>query len=315
MFLLGGYLGRNDYFPFRTLHAIRTTLFPKEPPQSRYIFNSAGRLVADEQKISVGCPQQTTRTAMLLVVGQSNAANHHGQRFSSRHSGRLINFFNGHCFVAASPLLGSTGSQGEYWTELGNLLLETGEFDLVVLAPAAVTGSAVADWAVGGSHHIALIETIDQLRKAGYTPSQLLWHQGERDYVDGTSEAAYRASFLSLVQSIRTSGVDAPVFVSVASKCLEASNGGSRTHQVNNPVTRAQKALPDQSLNIFPGIDTDLLLNDHDRYDDCHIGWSGQLKIAQAWTKLLTAEEVTTSTAPFNQKRGQAPSVVVDAHQ
>lgn len=133
--------------------------------------------MADERKIPVACPQQTSRSAVLLVAGQSNAANHHGQRFSSRHGGHLLNFFGGQCFEAASPLLGSTGSTGEYWTELGNLLLETGKYDLVVLAPVAITGSPVASWAIGGSYYAELLKMADQLRKAGYTPSQLLWHR------------------------------------------------------------------------------------------------------------------------------------------
>ena len=248
-YLIGGYAGRHDFFPFHGLHAVRTYFYPeKAPSSSRYTFSYAGRLASDNQKVATPCPKPTPRTAVLLLFGQSNSANHHGQRFHSMYGAQVVNFFAGQCFIAASPLLGATGSMGEYWTELGNLLIGTGDFDAVVLASVSVTGSSVASWAPGGDLNQQLLKTIDELRAAGYTPSQALWHQGEKDYVDGTSEAAYRASFLSLVKSLRAAKVDAPVFVSVASKCLEASNGGTVTHDPDNPVTRAQKALPNSSL-------------------------------------------------------------------
>jgi hypothetical protein len=50
----------------------------------------------------------------------------------------LLNFFDGQCYVATLPLLGSDRASGEYWTQLGNLLLDRGSFDQVVLAPAAI---------------------------------------------------------------------------------------------------------------------------------------------------------------------------------
>ena len=33
---------------------------------------------------------QTDRTAVLLVLGQSNAANYGGQRFASKHGGKIV---------------------------------------------------------------------------------------------------------------------------------------------------------------------------------------------------------------------------------
>lgn len=44
---------------------------------------------------------------------------------------------------AASPLLGFDGISGEYWTQLGNLLLDRGSFDQVALAPVAISGAEV----------------------------------------------------------------------------------------------------------------------------------------------------------------------------
>jgi hypothetical protein len=42
-----------------------------------------GRLLSHPGKIEIPCPAQDNRTAVLLVTGQSNAANYQGQRHQS----------------------------------------------------------------------------------------------------------------------------------------------------------------------------------------------------------------------------------------
>jgi hypothetical protein len=106
------------YFP-----SVLRSLKARPAVLDRYSFDQAGRLVSDDEKKAVICPQQTDHTAVLLLIGQSNAGNHAGQRFGSEHGETLVNFFDGQCYVAASPLLGADGTSGEYWTELGNFCL------------------------------------------------------------------------------------------------------------------------------------------------------------------------------------------------
>jgi hypothetical protein len=285
-YLLGGYSGRHDLFPFTLLHALKT---PKAP--DLYTFDQAGRLASGDHKKAVACPQQTDRTAVLLLMGQSNAGNHGGQRFRSEHGERVVNFFDGRCYLAASPLLGADGISGEYWTLLGNLLLDRGTFDQVVLAPASITGSEISRWEPGGDLNGIMASTVGRLQEKGYRVTHVLWVQGEMDYVKGTNENEYRDRFMSLVGSLRSHGVTAPVYVAIATKCLAASNGGTRFHSADNPVARAQLALPDREANLRSGVNSDALLGDLDRYDDCHFGSSGEQKVARAWTDLL-------STAP-----------------
>src|ERR1700721_677242 len=64
-------------------------------------------------------------TAVLLVAGQSNAANSQGQRYQSPDD-RVVNFSEGHCYRAASPLLGADDQRGESWTLLGTKLVRAG---------------------------------------------------------------------------------------------------------------------------------------------------------------------------------------------
>jgi hypothetical protein len=287
MYLLGGYSGRHDFYPFPFIQALKNRV--SGPEADLYTFDKDGRLASGDQKKVVACPHQTERTAVLLLAGQSNAGNHAGQRFRSEHGDRIVNFFNGQCYFAASPLLGSDGSGGEYWTHLSNLLLDRNLFEEVVLAPVAISGSAIARWAQGGDLHGMMIEAIDQLLSRGYLITHVLWVQGEIDYVRGTGEIDYRDWFISMVKSLRTYGLKAPIYVGVASKCLGASNGGTRFHSADNPVVRAQQGLPDPGLNLRSGVNSDALLGDLDRYDDCHFGASGEEKVAEAWADRIAA--------------------------
>src|SRR5271156_4421407 len=81
-----------------------------------------GRLLSYPGKTGIACPSQDQMTAVLLVIGQSNAANYQGQRHQSGDD-RVINFSAGHCYRAASPLLGADGELGETWTLLGTKLI------------------------------------------------------------------------------------------------------------------------------------------------------------------------------------------------
>ena len=250
---------------------------------------------------------------MLLPLGQSNAGNHAGQRFGSEHGDGVVNFFDGQCHVAASPLLGSDGISGEYWTQLGNLLLDSASFDQVILAPAAITGSEISRWALGGDLNAAMIDTVNQLQQSGYRVTHVLWVQGESDYVKGTNERDYRDRFMSLVGSLRSHGIAAPVYVAVATKCLGKSNGGTRFHSADNPVARAQLALPDPGANLKGGINSDVLLGDLDRYDDCHFSSSGEQKAARAWADLLaTAAKLEGRTAACYDAMIDTSSILVE---
>jgi hypothetical protein len=298
-YLFGAVSDRHGIFPVPQLISLREKVLPTRVRlESRYTLDAHDRLIGDAEKLAVACPKQTDRTAVLLVLGQSNAANTGGQRFASKHGDKIVNFFDGQCYVAASPLLGSGETKGEYWTELGNHLIESGKFDTVVIAPVAYSGSAVERWARGGDLNAVLVDTLSKIKADGYAITHVLWDQGELDYVLGTSEDAYRKRLLSMIDTLRGEGVTAPVYLSIASKCLEPSNGGPRRHSADNPIVRAQLALSSDGRSIRRGVDTDVLLDGLDRYDDCHIGGVGAEKVAQAWADILLAEKPDNNKEP-----------------
>ena len=137
--------------------------FVNEPESPPLALDSAGRLLRYAGKIEVPCPKQTQRTAVLLIAGQSNAANNAAQRHGTRYPDRVLNFMGGRCYVAGSPLLGSTGFAGEYWTLMADQLIDAGAFDRVILAPVAVGGSNIAQWAKGGALNTSMIPLVQDL--------------------------------------------------------------------------------------------------------------------------------------------------------
>ena len=128
--------------------------------------DSAGRLTSYAGKIEIQCPKQTERTAVILIAGQSNAANNAAQRHKTRYPDRVLNFAGGRCYIAASPLLGSTGFAGEYWTLMADELIDTGAFDHVILSPVAVGASSIAQWAQGGALNATMIPLVQDLDAA-----------------------------------------------------------------------------------------------------------------------------------------------------
>jgi hypothetical protein len=233
------------------------------------------------EKVEVDCLVQGPRTIVLLLIGQSNAANFHGQRHVSGYGDRIVNYFDGRCYRAASPLLGTSGHQGESWTLLGNKLIAAGLADSVVLVPAAIGGSRITRWQAGGDLNTAMLEQVAGAMTR-YRFTHVLWHQGESDFTHDTPADRYTAMFDSLLGSLRGQGVDAPVFVSVASRCRDYD----KWHP-DNAIAAAQQALPDSRKGTYSGVNTDALMEFPDRHDDCHFGASGQELFADAWLSII----------------------------
>jgi hypothetical protein len=55
-----------------------------------------------------------------------------------------------------------------------------------------------------------------------------------------------------------------------------------------NPIRAAQQELVSGQSGFAAGVDTDKLLGAQDRYDDCHMANSGEVKTAGAWAARLT---------------------------
>jgi hypothetical protein len=218
------------------------------------------------------------RAAILLTFGQSNAANSGDTPYLPRR--RVFNFdlFDGRCYVAKDPLLGATENRGNFAGRLGDMLIEHGDYDSVLVAPIAVGGSRIEEWTTGGARHRRLQIAIKRATGAGLTFTHLLWHQGETNATYDPDGDIYQACFMNIHCAVRSYGVGAPIFVAQAT----IANGPP-----NETIRRAQRAVVNSSLGILPGPDTDQIGPEH-RFDGCHMTESGLIKHAEMWLLCLS---------------------------
>ena len=223
--------------------------------------------------------------AIILTLGQSNASNTINARFDP--SPNVINFslFDGKCYLAREPFIGPTNYGGNFATRLASKLVDRGAYQAVILAPLAVGGTKVQDWAVGGSLNRRLVVEIKRLHDVGLQPTHVLWHQGEANVGDPQD---YTPSFLSVFATIRRNGVYAPIYLAEATRC-----GGG----VSEPLRTVQRALVDPAKGILAGPDTDSIGLEH-RYDTCHFDARGAEMHAEMWYRILDPDWNNSPVAP-----------------
>lgn len=268
---------------------IRGALFGDDEAQRfRGTFGEAGRLVAYPGKTEVKCPAPGPDTAVVLAIGQSNVANQAENRITSHYRGDVVNFFEGKCYRAESPLLGATAEEGEFLTLLGDRLVDDGAYKNVVIITSAVGASEIARWRRGGALNGLMLHVLAGLLP-GYRVTQVLWVQGEADYAIGTAPEVYTEAFHSLLDTLSDAGVAAPVFLAIATRCISS-------WKADNPIAAAQRALVD-NRRIFLGADTDALVGAAERRpDECHFGGRGQVKTADAFVAAI--ERVKAGAPP-----------------
>jgi Carbohydrate esterase, sialic acid-specific acetylesterase len=234
-----------------------------------------------EGRQQVECRQSTPdkRTAILLILGQSNAANTLNN-FSEPSAG-VINFslYDGKCYVAKDPLIGASSAGGNFATLLATQMIERRHYEAVVLVPIAVGSTLIQQWAPTGEHNQRITIAIERLRKAKLEPTHVLWHQGEGNRLDPPE--SYVSAFAGVLSTIRRDGVRAPVYVAQATIC-----GGP----VGEPIRAAQRALVDPAKGVLAGPDTDQLGQEF-RYDGCHFDGEGGKRVADLWLSALLGEK------------------------
>lgn len=243
------------------------------------IYDEYTRLISISGKTIIPCPIQDHTTAVLLVFGQSLSANSGAEKISSLYPHAVVNYFDGTCYTAGSPLLGASNEFGEYGTAIGDALIKSKKYAQVILVASGISGSGIYLWQKGGELNSMLINTLKTTVEK-YKITHVLWQQGESDYLGGTSTLAYKDAFYSLVNTLIESGVSAPIYLAISTKC-------GPNFLENNPVSTSQKQLIDNK-HIFLGVNSDLILETSDRVsDECHLTGSGERKIADSFARAI----------------------------
>lgn len=232
-----------------------------------------------EKRSPVSC-RGSDKQAVIVILGQSNAANYGQGLVTAPSSVANFNIYDGRCYGARDPLLGASGTGANFATRLGTILTEKNVFSRVILAPIAVGATRVEHWAPYGFFNRKIAVLTKRLSDAGLRPDFILWHQGEAnvDAVDRDG-LSYRHRLAEVIGTFRHYGIDAPFFVAQATIC-----GGPRSGSEN--VRTAQRVVAETGANVFSGPDTDKLGYDM-RYDQCHFNEQGVIRHAEVWAEVL----------------------------
>ena len=90
-----------------------------------------------------------------------------------------FNFFDGKVYAAKDPLLGSSHDRSNLMTRLGDLLVERGNYQTVLLVPIAHGGTFISEWSPAGRMFPRIRATIERLRSQQTRITHILWQQGE----------------------------------------------------------------------------------------------------------------------------------------
>jgi hypothetical protein len=231
---------------------------------------------------AVDCAQlPRERLMVVLVLGQSNSANHAESRTDAGPG--IYSWHDGQCYQALDPLPGASGDGGSLWTSLGPMLRAAGAADRVLFVPLGITTTSVAQW----RRHPLLVQrleaTVRTLAQSNLAPTQVIWYQGEADSFNATKPEDYRRDFKAVLARLRDLGVHAPVYVALSTLCQQRSNPA---------VREVQRALPSELAGVRPGPDMDALFGPSHRYNGCHFSASSKPLAAEPWRRALMHEAV-----------------------
>jgi hypothetical protein len=224
----------------------------------------------------IACPRGEGSEAplLLLVLGQSNAANH-GETRSTAASGAA--WLDGHCYRIADPFPGGTGAGGSIWSRLASAASTAPPRGGLIVAVFAIDASRMGQWIEPGPVSTNLASIADSLRAHQLTVSAVLWQQGEADARNATSREDYSAGLTILIHRLREAGISAPVLLARSTRCRNTPNDAIRS---------AMAGIADHEPNVYLGPDTDTLGDDY-RFDGCHFNDAGLQRAASMWLDSL----------------------------
>ena len=211
----------------------------------------------------------------LLVLGQSNAANH-GELDTAPSAVDLL--AGTRCIRASDPLPGATGRGGSVWAKLEVAWAELGLPHRLQLSILAVDATSSADWTTDGPLRTALFEHARLMLKAGTLPHFVLWQQGEADARQGVDEQTYKRNLQLLAHDLAQAGVDAPVVLARSTLCRSAPS---------NEIRAAIESLASSDPRFRLGPDIDDLAGPTYRHDGCHLSIAGRKAAAARWAAVL----------------------------
>lgn len=249
-------------------------------------FDKFDRLISYPGKIEFPCPDQDKDTGVILVIGQSNSGNHAEKRMTSQYPNQVLNYFDGKCYQASSPLLGTTGDKGEFMTPMADYLIQFGVYKRIIIIPSGINGTKIAYWKKGGSLNDMLMNVLDKVYDQ-YELTEIVWHQGESDVLEHTTAEEYKTSFYSLLSTLRHSKNNIPFHYAIATRCFFPWSP-------DNVIAQMQHTFMSYEDKIYLSADTDSMVLTDERIDGfCHFKESGQVKTAYAFAMGIYEQHIS----------------------
>lgn len=242
--------------------------------------------IAADRYQPLPCPGRAADPLVLVIGGQSNAANRIAEALPPDTNRRTFMFWDGACYKAQSPVIGSTGGMGAIWPLLADRLQQATGRDVVIIS-GAVRGTQIGDWVDQRSRYMArLADQVRAARGRGMDPDMVLWIQGETDAAVMLAGADYVAQQHAVIEGFRRSGATdgaTPWVIYFSTRCLHRPNSGpeieAALHDLVDPPGDALFAGP--SLTAF---------GDEWRSDTCHLNAKGAARVVDETVAVLERE-------------------------
>lgn len=245
-------------------------------PYGTALPNSGFAFVNTSGYTQASCTPVAGTNKNIVIFGQSLAANNSSGTYTVTNPTKVLNFniFDGKCYQAQYVLLGTTQfggtSDGSYLTMMGDNLINNDGVAQVVLIPAAVNSTLIAQWASSQTAPYLLdnIATVARrLNAANIIPTEIIWEQGESDCGASTSQSSYSASLAVVIAAIRSVWPSTPIIINSA----ETYVGGVTC----SSVAAAQAAAVNPAAGIFAGANLDSLGSGDRQVDNTHFTVTG----------------------------------------
>lgn len=228
----------------------------------------------------------TKKNLVLIMAGQSNICNILTNMYTPTNVNVIhnLNICDGAFYSPTNYLVGCSNNgdsrPGNISCILADLLINSGNWDVIYLVPIGISGTLISDWDTGqlsypgqaGRFGVAM----RRLAAAGLVPGMtgltfaLSWWQGESDCGILTSQASYTASFNSWKAKVLSTGFNGRIFVNI-----ETWDVGN----ISTDIQNAQRAVVD-NIVTFPGGNIDTINDTQRAADKTHLLNSGGLTAA-----------------------------------
>lgn len=222
------------------------------------------------------------QTAVYLMLGQSlgGCNTSYGSFTPINSRNHFLNIYNGGVYQwPAAPVPGTDNTRFCMMARINDKLITAGTFARVVGVPFGKGGTLAADWAAGGAFNHRIGVACKRVLSLSLPITKILWDQGVGDALGSTTQAAYQASLVSVKNTFRAFGVNAPILVAKQGW----GSGGAGPNSAN--VRAAQTAIID-GVDFFAGPDTDTIINAN-RQDGVHYNATGADSSATLWVAKL----------------------------